>query len=138
MLFDDIGIVGVVKPRIILERCNGCGLCMEICKEGAVKILERKAVIDYNRCIYCGECVRACPNDADVAERKGYTVFVGGNVGRHPRIAQKIIGFADEETILKVIENSLKVSREEALPNERFGHLIYRMGIGEFIKRIMT
>lgn len=135
---NDIGIMGVVKPKIMPEKCTGCGICMEICKEGAIKIIEGKAVIDYNRCINCGECIRVCPMNADVPEKEGYTIFVGGNVGRHPRFAQKVIDFADEEMIFKIIENSLKVFKEEAVPNERFGHLIDRLGIGEFLRRVLT
>lgn len=133
---NDIGIMGVVQPKIIDEKCNGCGFCVTTCKEGAIKILEDKAVIDYNRCIYCGECIRVCPLDADVIERQGYTIFIGGNVGRHPRLAHKIISFANEETIFKVIENSLKIFKEEGLPGERFSHLIDRLGIGEFLRRL--
>ncbi|HIE14825.1 TPA: 4Fe-4S dicluster domain-containing protein [Candidatus Bathyarchaeota archaeon] len=135
---NDIGIIGVVKPRIIREKCNGCGLCMEICKEGAVKILEGKAAIDYNRCVYCGECVRVCPVGADVIEKEGLTILIGGNVGRHPRLAQKIIDFADEETAYKVIDRVIEIFKEEAIPNERFGHLIDRVGIGEFLRRMFA
>lgn len=133
---NDIGIMGVVKPKIINEKCTGCGVCVATCKEGAIKILNGKAVIDYNRCIYCGECTRVCPEEADIIEKQGYTIFIGGNVGRHPRLANKIISFADEETIYKVIENSLKIFEEEAMPKERFGHLIDRLGIGEFLRRL--
>ncbi|MFQ5999408.1 MAG: 4Fe-4S binding protein [Candidatus Bathyarchaeia archaeon] len=135
---NDIGIMGVAKPKIIDEKCNGCGDCVTTCKEGAIKIVDNKAVIDYNRCIYCGECIRICPLEADVIEKKGYTIFIGGNVGRHPRFAHKIISFADKETIYRVIENSIKISKEEALPKERFGHLIDRLGIGEFLRRLLS
>ncbi len=135
---NDIGIMGVVQPKIIDEKCNGCGICATTCKEGAIKILDDKAVIDYNRCIYCGECMRVCPLDADVIEKRGYTIFIGGNVGRAPRLAQKIMSFADEETIYRVIENSLKILKKEASRKERFGHLIDRLGIGEFLRRVLA
>jgi sulfite reductase subunit C len=135
---NDIGIMGVVKPKIIDEKCNGCGFCVTTCREGAIKIVDGKAVIDYNRCIYCGDCIRVCPQDADVIEKRGYTIFIGGNVGRHPRLAHKIITFADEETVFRVIENSLKIFEEEASRKERFGHLIDRLGIGEFLRRLLS
>jgi len=135
---NDIGIMGVIKPKIIPEKCDGCGICMNICKEGAIKILGSTAVIDYNRCIYCGDCIRACPLDADAPEKQGYAIFVGGNVGRNPRFAQKILNFADEDMIFKIIENSLKVFKEEAVPNERLGHLIGRLGLGEFLMRVLA
>ncbi|MFQ6089767.1 MAG: 4Fe-4S binding protein [Candidatus Methanofastidiosia archaeon] len=134
---NDIGVMGVVKPRIISERCDGCGICVRICKEGAIKILNGKAHIDFTRCIYCGECIRICPKDADVSDKQGHTIFVGGNIGRHPKLAYKIIDFADEETIYKVIENSIQVFAKEGAPRERFGHLIDRLGIGEFVKMVL-
>ncbi len=99
--------------------------------------MENKAAIDYSKCVYCGECIRACPLDADVAEREGYTIFIGGNVGRHPRIAQKILDFADEETVFRVIENFLRIFKEEAGPGERFGNLIDRLGLGEFLRKVL-
>ncbi len=135
---NDIGIIGVVMPKIIPEKCNGDGLCTRICKEAAIRLVDGKAVIDYSKCVYCGECIRVCPSGADVPEREGYTIFVGGRVGRHPQLAYKLIDFGAEETIFKVIENSLKVFREEAFPGERFGGLINRIGIGETARRLLS
>jgi len=135
---NDIGVMGVLKPRIISEKCNGCGDCVRTCKEAAIKILEGKAVIDYTRCVYCGECIRACPTGADVAEKEGYTIFVGGHVGRHPQLAYKLIEFASEEQIFKVIENSIGVFKRDAVRGERFGSFITRLGVGEFGRRVLT
>ena len=63
-----------------LEKCVGCFLCAAACPsaciyiEAAENTAERRisageryaAVynIDYNRCIFCGYCVEACPTDA--------------------------------------------------------------------------
>lgn len=134
---NDVGIMGVVKPRVELNKCTSCGICVRTCREGAIKPLKEKISFDFSRCIYCGDCIRVCPADAIEGEKKGYTIFVGGNVGRHPRFADKIVTFSDEETVFKIINNCIRVFEDEATTGERFGHLIDRMGIGEFVKRIL-
>ena len=63
-----------------LEKCVGCFLCSAACPANCIYIEaaentaekrisagERYAEvynIDYNRCIFCGYCVEACPTDA--------------------------------------------------------------------------
>jgi anaerobic sulfite reductase subunit C len=135
---NDIGVMGVVKPSIVKEKCTGCGFCARACKDGAVQIVDGVAVIDYSRCLYCGQCIKACPKEAGVSEKRGYTIFVGGNVGRHPRLATKIVDFADEQTIYRVVENTARLFKEEGAPGERLGHLIDRLGVGEFARRVLS
>lgn len=131
---NDIGVMGVVKPRVIPERCDGCRRCVRTCKEAAIKMVDNRAGIDYTKCVYCGECIRTCPIGAVVADKEGYTIFIGGNVGRHPRFAQKIHAFGDKETIFQVIERTIKVYRERAEKGERFGRLVERLGLSEFLR----
>ena len=50
--------------NIDYQKCNGCAICMEICKSGAIYLLDNKAQIDQNLCTECGACVEVCPNDA--------------------------------------------------------------------------
>jgi len=45
------------------ERCRGCGICEEVCPQGAIRVRE-VAVIDQERCIGCGICVEECPHGA--------------------------------------------------------------------------
>lgn len=134
---NDVGIMGVVKPKIIPERCTGCEHCVNICKEAAIRMVEGRAVIDYSKCVYCGECTRVCPSEADVADRHGHTIYVGGRVGRHPQLGYKLIDFANEEMIYRVIDNAIKLFKEEAVPRERFGGLIDRIGVGEASRRLL-
>ena len=48
-------------PQIDREKCNKCGLCKNICLEGAIKLLNNKIIINNKKCIGCGACVSVCP-----------------------------------------------------------------------------
>ena len=47
------------------EKCNGCGLCVPSCAEGAISIVNGKAVLSAdNLCDGLGACLGDCPVDA--------------------------------------------------------------------------
>ncbi len=47
------------------EKCNGCGLCIPNCAEGAIKIINGKAkLVDERFCDGLGACLGHCPQDA--------------------------------------------------------------------------
>lgn len=48
-------------------KCNGCTTCLRHCPTEAIRIHNRRAVINPDRCIDCGECIRVCPNKAKKA-----------------------------------------------------------------------
>jgi Na+-translocating ferredoxin:NAD+ oxidoreductase RNF subunit RnfB len=41
--------------------CIACRLCEKSCRFDAIHVLDNVAVIDYNKCTSCGECVKVCP-----------------------------------------------------------------------------
>jgi pyruvate formate lyase activating enzyme len=43
------------------DRCVGCGACVSACPEEAVRIEAGVAVTNRGRCVGCGACVPACP-----------------------------------------------------------------------------
>jgi electron transfer flavoprotein alpha subunit len=55
--------------KIILEKCTGCSLCVKSCPFSAIKILEKKAVIDLSKCNLCGACVSSCKFKAIILEK---------------------------------------------------------------------
>jgi len=57
--------------KIDEEKCNGCGLCVNACAEGAIKIIDGKARLVSE--IYCdglGACLGHCPEDAITIEKR--------------------------------------------------------------------
>ncbi|MBN1293546.1 MAG: 4Fe-4S binding protein [Candidatus Latescibacteria bacterium] len=57
--------------RIDEEKCNGCGICVTACAEGALKIIDGKARLVSE--IYCdglGACLGKCPQDAITIEER--------------------------------------------------------------------
>jgi NAD-dependent dihydropyrimidine dehydrogenase PreA subunit len=64
-----------VKRKIIEidpERCDGCGLCVPSCAEGAIQVIDGKArLVAEKYCDGLGACLGECPNDAlQVIERE--------------------------------------------------------------------
>ena len=58
--------------KIDEEKCNGCGLCIPNCAEGALRIIDGKArLISERFCDGLGACLGHCPEDAvTVIERE--------------------------------------------------------------------
>jgi len=52
--------VGRSKAYILEERCDGCGICEEVCRFGAIS----RGRVDELSCEGCGLCARLCPRDA--------------------------------------------------------------------------
>lgn len=63
-----MGMVGQMKRQMIKideEKCNGCGLCVTACEEGALELVNGKAkLIRDDYCDGMGNCLPACPADA--------------------------------------------------------------------------
>ena len=53
-----------VSPKVIEEKCVGCGDCVPHCSQNALSVEFEKAVLNAKKCIGCGECILICPNSA--------------------------------------------------------------------------
>jgi nitroreductase/ferredoxin len=53
------------KPvEIDLEKCTGCGLCVEVCPYTCLKLTESRVEYILDTCFLCGHCHAVCPEKA--------------------------------------------------------------------------
>ena len=95
--------------QVIVEKCTGCTLCVKACPFDAIRIMEKKAVIDLNKCTLCGACKDACKFKAiilektpakcdlpDIKDYKGIWVFLEQKKGKVQSVAYELLGKAQE------------------------------------------
>lgn len=66
--------LALIEYRIIPEKCTMCALCKDACKYGAVLGEKKKPYmsgyqpyeIRQKKCVKCGDCIKACPEEAIV------------------------------------------------------------------------
>ena len=49
--------------KIDNDKCTGCGICVDVCPVGAIKVENQKAIIS-EECAECAVCIDQCPNQA--------------------------------------------------------------------------
>ena len=49
--------------KVDADRCSGCGICVQDCPVGAIRLKDKKALVR-DECTRCGACVRNCPEEA--------------------------------------------------------------------------
>lgn len=67
------------RPGLIFEKCIGCGICMRICPNRCIELVEvddlkheegkppkkvKRPRVNVGRCMMCGFCAEYCPTDA--------------------------------------------------------------------------
>src|SRR5512135_3721396 len=72
--------------QIDQEKCDGCGMCVPSCAEGAIQIVDGKAQLLADRfCDGLGACLGECPRGALTIETRQADGFVGPAPGAlHP------------------------------------------------------
>lgn len=138
----DIGLVRAVMPRVAGDGCNACGLCINLCPDGALHgatveesqrlgIQRGAPILDASKCMACGLCVRRCPERAlgyldcspecdHAPQADGWRILLGGCLGRHPRLASPLEGIHDNAKVNTVVSAALTwYTKEYAFGNQR-------------------
>lgn len=137
-LENDAGIMGAVVPSWNRENCRNCGICVDICPGEAIEF-DGTGVYSRNpeKCLCCGMCIRECPAEAWEAKESGFFLYLGGAMGKRPRLGTKTGGLIpSKEELFRLLDRALEFYKEHAKKGERFGHTIDRLGIERVLKSV--
>ncbi|OGP12735.1 MAG: sulfite reductase [Deltaproteobacteria bacterium GWA2_54_12] len=132
----DMGFQGVVDPTWEEESCTGCTICSEACKEDAIASDPDtgKPIFDPVKCLFCGDCIRACPTEAWKPKRYGHIVRIGGKHGRHPMEAVEVCSFLPDEKVPEAIKMTIDWYNANGKRGERIGNALKRVGLDNYLK----
>jgi anaerobic sulfite reductase subunit C len=136
---NDVGVMGGVLPAWDKEACISCRLCVSICPVNAIEEQGSAFVLDEKKCIYCGLCIKNCSTSAWTAKKTGYTLLLGGTLGKKPRLgtrAKELI--KTKEELLGHVERAFKFYLAHGKKKERFGHTLDRIGVEKAFAEIFA
>ncbi|MBI2843860.1 MAG: 4Fe-4S binding protein [Armatimonadetes bacterium] len=132
----DFGLQGRARVGVTESPCIECMACVQVCREGSVTVEDAQVEIDRSLCINCGDCAVVCPTETLVQEEIGYSVLMGGKLGRHPQLAREIIEFADEETVLRSLDVAIDIFCRRRQGEERVADSVTRIGVEQIRSEI--
>jgi NAD-dependent dihydropyrimidine dehydrogenase PreA subunit len=59
------GELQLVKIKINLDKCTGCGTCVDVCPVGVFELKDGKSsAVNIDECLACRACESQCPENA--------------------------------------------------------------------------
>ncbi|NPA39609.1 MAG: 4Fe-4S dicluster domain-containing protein [Thermodesulfobacteria bacterium] len=122
----DIAIHGFLEPYIEESSCDLCGSCKEACEEDAITLEETSAKVNLEKCVGCGSCEKVCEKGAIKRKFTGYKMYLGGKLGRHPRLATFYKILSSPEEVFEEVKKIVKFYKEKNQKGERLGAILER------------
>jgi dissimilatory sulfite reductase (desulfoviridin) alpha/beta subunit len=126
----DIGFIAAEYPVVMPERCIGCGKCVRACPDQAISPQDDVVSISGDLCLGCGTCIRVCEQSALVPVSCGFRVVVGGKLGRRPRLGQELPGVFSREEALGVLAKVLRFMMDNYAHGRNLGTILEKIGEG--------
>lgn len=135
----DIGIMGTRVPKWEAEGCTQCNVCVNLCAPGAIREVDGRYLRDEEKCIGCSACTVRCPAGCWKTDSFGYTVLIGGTLGKRPRLSIPLAEhLATQEEALALVEKALRYYQKHGQSRERLGHMLDRMGESRVVQEILN
>jgi nitroreductase/NAD-dependent dihydropyrimidine dehydrogenase PreA subunit len=107
----------VNPPSVLVDKCNGCGLCCEVCPSFVLEITQGKpSVVRGDWCIGCGHCGAVCPEEA--------IAFSQSMIERHPQ--PNVHSAASPETLALLLRErrSIRLYEQRPIPQDVLGKIL--------------
>lgn len=59
-----------MRPVVLNDKCNACGICAKFCPDGAIIIKNGKMHVDYDYCKGCAICSVECPPHSIIMKKE--------------------------------------------------------------------
>ena len=132
----DFGVIAKLRPERTDVPCSQCQRCVEVCLERAVLLHNGGPMIHREACVECGLCAMYCPTGTLQPGSVGYTVLIGGKLGRHPQFGVEMVSMADEDQVLRALKVCVELFLHPREGERRFGDMVNRVGLESIRRRL--
>ena len=111
--------------KIDEEKCNGCGLCVKACHEGAIQMIDGKAsLIRDDYCDGLGDCLPVCPTNAISFEMREALEYNEEAVNENKKSANNSMPCGCPGTNIKTFNRKLTLNKPTVNNNNNINNNI--------------